>query len=334
MDTVAVIGVSPRGWRGEGRFGRLADFQKQVGEIGEPGAGDFWGGHAVCHGLMNGVSRVVYSAVEDVADAAEVAGAVARLRGQGPLAAVVAPGGAGLAWARGVVEAWVALRRGAGEALGEGATLWLDAPDDGAGPLGVLGFARALGAKAQGVCVVGPWVSTQSPGCWRAAKLPGSCLVAPLWLGATAHLRGAHDLSDARLDPATQAALEEAGAGWLRASGVRRQVVLQTPHPKRAEAQGERPPVTLDERIRAALQEATQEALEQGLAQGPKLWKQIERRAYSALMAFAAGGEVVAFDLRCDAETNDGSAQPVVSVQYRTPQRVQRLSIRLGALGG
>jgi hypothetical protein len=333
----AVVSASPSGWRGVARFGRFADFQRQVGELGAPEAQGWWGGHAVCHALMNGVARVVYVGVaaDDLRDPARACAALTQAAGAGPLDGAAIPGDWGLSWAQAVAARWpeVCARGG----WSERARLWLDAPDDAhagpSAPQGVLRFAQALThpEAAPSVSVVGPWVPTQSPGCWREARLPGSCLVGPLWLGVASHLRGAHGLpAERRLDPATQAAFEAAGAGWLWAAGARALVRLQTPAPLPPEVISV--PVTLDERIRAALEEATAQALTQGAAQGPRLWKQLERRAYSALMAFAAAGELVAFDVRCDADTNDGSAQPVIAVHYKTPARVQRLSIRLNAL--
>ncbi len=203
--------------------------------------------------------------------------------------------------------------------------LWLDAPDD-PNPQTVLDFTRAAGLDGVHAHAVGPHIPTQSPGCWKMTRLPGSCVLGALLLGTARQLKGAHEPNTKLLDPATLTEFSRAGAGWLYPTGTRGLVGLQVPAPLHV---AERPKaLTLEDRIRAALQEATEATVSQGLPQGPKLWKQLERRATATLAEFRTSGEISQFALRCDAETNDDSPEPVIAVWYKTPQRVQQLSLR------
>lgn len=322
---LAIIGTSSKGWRGAARFGKFSEFQKHVGELGLPDGGDFLGGHAACHALMNGVARVAYAAVQNPLNVEEIVGAFSALRAHGPFDALVIPGVRTPVQAQLLVQAWERERKQNPSLWGE-AGLWLDAPDD-LNPQTVLDFVRAAGLDGEYTHAVGPHIPTQSPGCWKMTRLPGSCVLGALLLGTARQLRGAHEPNTKQIDPGTLAEFSRAGAAWLYPTGARALVGLQVPGPLHIAATPKA--LTLEDRIRAALQEATEATVSQGLPQGPKLWKQLERRATATLAEFRTSGEISQFALRCDAETNDDSAEPVIAVWYKTPQRVQQLSLRI-----
>ncbi len=330
---VGIVGTSPCDARGVRRFARFADVQRVLGELEAVRPGTFPAGHAACHALMNGVPRVVFHGVGDVAR--EAPGAVQTLVRGGEVALIVVPGLQATEVTGAVVSAFEAERRLAGaSAAGSDVTLWLDTP---AGvPLRELAQQRRDAAQASwAVRYVVPPVRTISPGCRAFESLPATCLVAPLALGCTAALRGVHEI-DAPCDAELRRELVAAGCGVLEARGLRRLVHLAAALPVLPST--EPPPVEgaegLSARIEAALEDACR-GMGDGPAPGPALWKSLERQAQAVLARFQQAGDIEAFVARCDADTNEGAlAGPVVEVLVRLPRRVRSVVVRLAPLAG
>jgi hypothetical protein len=326
--TLGVLGRSPMGRPGPVAVTRFSDFQRLVGELEGAAPAGYPAGHAACHALMNGLERVVFCGVRDETSPEELVAAFERLVAEGPVAMLVAPGVVGAAPALvAAFLAWEGRERAAGR-LGLGdASLWLDAPD-GVEVTEVVVRQAALSPDPRLVRVAWPWVATLSPGRRQAERLPPTCLVAPLYLGTAAHLVGVHTVE--RVGAAEEAALREAGAALLSEQvGRRRLVGLAFPPARPVAAPAEAPPEALEARLELALREALEAAIRE-MPAGPGLWKTLERDAKTVLRRFAQRGEIAAFKVRCDDETNQGLVDGVgVEVIVRVPQRVQELIVRM-----
>lgn len=87
----------------------------------------------------------------------------------------------------------------------------------------------------------------------------------------------------------------------------------------------------------ARIDRIVREVIERHAFSGPNnihLWRRVERDVGAALRPLLTSGILTWLHVRCDEETNQGSAQdPVVEVVYRTPQRVEQVVIRVGQTG-
>jgi hypothetical protein len=335
---VGIVGPVLREVAGPRRFGRFADFQRHAGEMEAAPVGGYRAGHAACHALMNGVSRVVLGPVEDDGRARPLAEAVARLMADQPVDILVVPGLVDPPLVRAVVEAFgdAAVGHGPGPA-GRLPTLWLDAPD-GSQADDVLEYRRSLGGDARRVRVVMPHVPTITPGRRQWERLPPSCLVAPLHLGTTPYLRGVHEADDFQ-DIEAARRLHRAGCGLLVPVGVRRAVRLAFPlpmPPPRSEddrAPDDEPTDPLVAELRPALADACAPLLD-GAPNTPSLWKSLERTCASVLMAYVKSDAIAGFVVRCDPDTNEGSPDnPVVEVILKRHRPVRDVVVRLTMAG-
>jgi hypothetical protein len=319
---LGVIGTSPKGLRGPAAFGRFDAFQAAAGDF-ETSAG-FLAGHAVCHALMNGITRVVFCGTADLADPEAVRDALRRLIGTGEPEVVVAPG-----LGTPVVESLVPVFERASQGFEPRPVLWLDGPDR-ADVVGIQAFRDRLGGDPDVVRVVVPHVPTISPGRRSAERLPPTCLIAPLFLGTAPFLKGVHEI-DSVLGPDDREILRACGCGLLETAGPRRLVRLAFPAPRVPEeaADGPAPEDDPEARVRRAVASAI-EPLIDGAVNGPALWRSIERVARGVLDGFKRQGIVEAFVARCDADTNEGSpSAPVLEVVVRLPKRVREVVIRV-----
>ena len=315
MSTLGSVGSSPAGVLGPIRASRWARFQELMGELEPTPPGSYLAGHAACHALMNGVSRVTFAGLPDGDGPDRIADAVRRLARAEPPDLLVAPGVVAADAARALVDASAEL---------PDCEVWLDGPR-GSSADAAIAHASAVGADGRRVRLVVPWVPTLTPGRRRLEPLPGTCLVGPLRLGVCASLRGVHECP-APPNQDDLRGLAEAGCGLLTATGVRRLVGLAFPRPRPIQA--ERPP-TLDERLRAELADRL-EPLCAGQPNDHMLWKRLERSATSLLEDWRRSGRITGYTIRCDEETSE--ERPVVEVWLETPARPGRLVVRLSQL--
>jgi hypothetical protein len=318
---IGIIGESPIGHLGILRAGNFAKFQNHVGRLEEHGPEQFPAGYAVGHALMNDVAGVLFYGVENARHPGQLREAVRDLATQSGLRMLVVPGLTDEV----VVEELIA-------AVGDFAarlTLWLDPPVDSL-PDDVVAFRSRLSGNRQSVRVAWPWVPTVSPGRRTSEELPPSCLIGPLYVGSVKRLQGAHELGLPPA-PAVKSMLKAARCGLLVRTGKRRLIALDFPDPIGRPA-GESDPLTLDEKIEAALDDISARKLAAGL-RGKSLWKNIERESRPVMLGFQRRGEILSYRLQCDEETNQGEPAGVhIEVWYNTPRRVAEVILKISVM--
>jgi hypothetical protein len=309
-----------------------------VGELESAPPGEYLAAHAACHGFMNGVDRIAFFGPRDLDgngagdEGDDIAHAAHRLlREGGPIDLLVAPGLLDPPACRALVRTFLDWHESAPEAVAEtGAPvmLWLDAPR-GADVADAIAHREAVGGDRELVKLAVPWVETHTPGRRTFEPLPPSCLIAPLYLGTAATLKGAHTL-ERRLTYSEQEDLRQSGLGFLVSEGRRRRVRLAFPTPRpRRQSVAEVEPTDLRSRIERALREVCEPLLD-GRRNGPALWKTIERQLRAVLVRYQQRGEITAFVCRCDEETNQGLLDGVgVEVFVKVPTRVKELIINV-----
>ena len=331
--TLGLLGVCPRGVEGPAAFDTFARLQQHLGELEAAAPGSYPVAHAACAAFMNGVPRAAFAGVVAPAEPASWAVAAVRLIDAFEPALLAAPGLVDAAATRRLVQAFVERTdRIQGR---EPPVLWLDAPDR-AGADAVLAHAQAVSADGERVRVAVPFVPTLSPGRRQYERLPATCLVAPLALGAAHELKGVSE-PEAPFDLDQLARLEQAGVGVLAPVGPRRLVgaafALERP---RVPPLGPEPGLPPDFEATAAALEAELDDLatrlqHQGL-QGPSLQKALARDAGALLAGYRARGVIAGYAVRCDESTGTtAGGAPVLEIGLAVPRRVQQVVLRVGA---
>ncbi len=344
--SLALIGQALRPVAATLRVDTFAKFQELCGELESAAPGTYWVAHAACHAFMNGMERVILAPADPSAPE-QVQRALRALLPQRP--ELIAMPGDHPTHDRLVttLQDW---RREQGLDPRDFPWLLLDAPPQ---------------ASLSALCAehdpdthpppppwlhrVWPWVSTLSPGRRGEERLPGTCVAAALLRGTTHRLRGVHEIP-VRPSHADLARARAAGIDVLGVFGQRRLVGLHHGPPKSA------PPATDDasqahagatalappgiaplpaveapwaERLNLALNDACQEEIRRH-ANGPRLWKTLERRCRAILQGYQQATHITRFHVRCDEETASwGYGQPVVEILLWLPQRVQHLHFRV-----
>lgn len=334
--TLGLLGACPRQVQGPAAFDTFARFQHHLGELEAVAAGSYPVAHAACSAFMNGLPRVAFAGVVDLARPEAWAEAVTRLVDAWEPALVAAPGLVDPGLVRPLVAAFAA--RAARLQDREPPVLWLDAPDR-ADAAAVLAHAAAVGADGEGVRVAAPWVPTLTPGRRQYERLPPTCLLAPLALGLATELKGVSE-PEAPFPLDDLAHLEAAGAGILAAQGPRRLVggafsLVRPKAPPMGPATNV-PPGFDDaaSAIERELDDLSVTLQRQGL-KGPSLWKSLVREGSTLLNGYKARGVIAGFVLRCDESTGSTpEGHPVVEVGLAVPSRVEQVVLRVGGRKG
>lgn len=311
---IAVAGALPCGPLPARRVTAFRTFQSVAGELEVAPAAQFPALHAVCHALMNGIAAVHVVGVEN-SEAQSVAASLAELATRPDVVMLLCPGDHGPD----------ALRAIAGT-VPDGLPLWLDAPRYGS-VQDVAELHTELVAIRPNTRLIGPFVSTISPGRRATEPLPGSALAAPLLLGVCEELRGVHE-APGRLSTADATLLRNAGCGRLAAGGPRRTIRLAFPAPERIQTQS---PPNLEQRMRDALELVF--ATHGYATRRPSLYRSVERDAKAAMERFVRAGQLTRVHVRCDEETcRDAHDGLGVEVVYQTPRRVEHLVLRVSSV--
>lgn len=319
------------------RTDSFAKFQDLCGLIEQS---SYLAAHAACHASMNGMSRIL--AVH--APISQLDGLITALDSifkAGPWDALVIPG----------LTDFIFQKEIAAHCLKFSDhfdfKLFLDPPKS-ATPAEIVDHQKSLPRFA---CFAWPWISTVTHGRRSPEWLPPSCVIAPLALGCTDHLRGVHELDK----------ISSSDAHILRNHDVevlvnktiqRRPVIGLFPHESSHSTQPlksdfvEIPlpntePSFSDENavaqnafeieITQKLHQRCDELIQMYPKNDASLWSALERTAISILSDAKMRGQILKYHVRCDEETASWGTKeaPVVEVLIEYPKRVKEIHFRM-----
>lgn len=293
-------------------------FQKRFGWLERAQIGQFYGGHAACHALMNSMVAVEYFGVSRLEDQPSLIDAVSAVMACPNVCAVVVPGLTDPTLVQPVTEAFLAAN-----ASPENRTmLWLD-PQRDMGVEEILTRQRSVNDPTGCVGVVTPWIRSISPGRRAAEPLPPTCFVGPLFAGVSNTLKGVHEVTSVPNETQKEK-LRQAGCGLLTQRGRRKLLSLEFPAPQSDVVVP--PPKTLEERINETLNDACREPIASG-QRGSGLCKTVERQVRAALYRFKSSGEITDFRLLCEQDPDHPDALDL-QVWISVPKRVKEVIIR------
>ena len=253
--------------------------------------------HAAWHAFLNGVDRVIFSAVGGDETDADWVAALKRLFTSDPIGVVVAPGGPSGPLAQAFCDL----------PFTRTACLWVDS-DPG------LALDERVRVASQVVPTVPPGSRTPSP-------LPATALIGPLHGGACQALKGQHSAPT--------------GPGALLTINARGRIRLAetldppgTHLPPRPAPQVSAVQFRIDRAIARMV-----EPINLTTTESPGLYRRLEREATAILEAFLRRGEITEFTVRCNEETSEGAGGPVIEVQIREPQRVESVLLKFHQMG-
>lgn len=314
------------------RTDSFAKFQQICGMIEQT---DYLAAHASCHATMNGIERTL-ACDANILDKDSLLHALNAIFEAGPFDALVIPGLTDFELQKYICSICQT------HASDFKFTVFLDA-ERHEGIENIISHQETVPRFAR---YAWPWVSTVTPGRRSAIWLPASCLIAPLALGKTKHLRGVHDLAGMRPDDIARLAEHDVellinkteqrrpviGRYQTETPAVRpvKQAFVEVPgvFAKNDEEIPKDPNETVFENdLAEELHRRCDELIKQYAVNGPQLWSALQRTAFAVLNEAKSRGNIINFHVRCDEETASWGTpeKPVVEVLIEYPKRVKEI---------